>query len=298
MVKDFREFVESNFADTCVVVGAAPSLETVSNHQNSTSLWLGDAHRRTSIRTINEIYVRANSEYPCLDNQQHIEELQGRNFTYIFAETVMESTIPVTTLFEASGLYPAFVFDQRHFKGLPCTPEKPCCQVLKEHQGWSPRNITIQEHLANKFGLDHHYSTGGTVALHAFALGLLLGANKIYLTGIDLPFFQRDYVYPEETIANRRTLLQKINELNAKLRKYKPSVLAIGKQVASILGKKLNLQNSQVSVFGEDFPSLFADFQYLVDLGLQNGVKTYYCSTTSNLKSLNGIIKCPSCLGA
>lgn len=296
MVSDFRNFIRETSAESCVVVGASPSLGTVANHQNCTSFWLGDAHRRTNVQTKHQIYVRANSEYPSLENQQHIEELKGRQFSFIFAETVMESTTPVVQLFENSGLEPAYVFDQRHFGGKACVPPQSCCQVLQRETPEKLSNITLQEFLSSKFGLQHHYSSGDTVALHAYALSLLTGAKSIYLTGIDLPFYQKDYVYPQETLENKRTFPEKFKELIVKIRKYRPSIKSIIKEIVRRLGQSLKMNSSQVSVFGEDFPSLFSDFQYLVDLGLQNGVTTYYCSENSNLRKVNGIVSCPICI--
>ena len=296
MVSDFRKFVHETKAESCVVVGASPTLGTVANHQNCTSFWLGDAHRRTNVQTKHQIYVRANSEYPSLLNQQHIEELKGREFSFIFAETVMESSTPVAQLFENSGLEPAYVFDQRHFGGKACVPTQTCCLVLQRESSEKLSNITLQEFLASKFGLQHHYSSGDTVALHAFALCLLTGAKSIYLTGIDLPFYQKDYVYPQETIENRRTFPEKFKEFIVDFKRYRPSIKSIVKEISRRLGQFLNLNSSQVSVFGEDFPSLFSDFQYLVDLGLQNGVVTYYCSVNSNLRKVNGIVSCPKCI--
>lgn len=297
MVSDFRKFVELNQSDSCVVIGAAPSLGTVSNHQNSTGFWLGDAHRRTSVRTKKQIYVRANSEYPCLDNELHIQELQSRDFTFVIAETVMESDVPVYDLLEISDLKPAYVFDQRHFGGKPCQPEQNCCKVLKRKQAeFSPKNTTIQEHLATVLGVSHHYSTGDTVALHAFALGLLIGAREIFLTGIDIPFFQKDYIYPSESKEFQRNFTQKIQEIISNIKKYRPNVAAIFKRIGFIAKRKFNLNNKEISIFAEDFPSLFSDFQYLVDLGLRKGVKIYYCSVQSNLRKINGILPCPKCI--
>jgi hypothetical protein len=39
------------------------------------------------------------------------------------------------------------------------------------------------------------YSTGSTVALHGFALAVLLNANPIYISGVELPTSNRDYTY-------------------------------------------------------------------------------------------------------
>jgi len=47
---------------------------------------------------------------------------------------------------------------------------------------------TIQEFLQEISGHQEHYSTGDTVALHALALSVIMGFEKIYISGLDLDY--------------------------------------------------------------------------------------------------------------
>jgi|TARA_R110000851_G_scaffold332336_1_gene508148 hypothetical protein len=57
-----------------------------------------------------------------------------------------------------------------------------CCKMIDRTQ------LTIQEELQKQTGLDRHYSTGDTVALHAIAFAILMGCSPIYLSGVDLSY--------------------------------------------------------------------------------------------------------------
>jgi hypothetical protein len=76
------------------------------------------------------------------------------------------------------------LYEQRHFHHLPCDPRKICCDV----SGKFELGQTIQELLGQLIqNPNPAYSEGATVALHGYALAVLLRANPIYIAGVDLP---------------------------------------------------------------------------------------------------------------
>lgn len=280
-----------------VVVGSSPSMGTIANHENEIGLWLGDAHRRTNCKTEKSFYVRANSEYPDLNNPTHVQELSNKNFDYVLAETVMESETPVRFLAEQmlkDG--DIFVFDQRHFGGKPCDPIDDCCRVLVDN----PRlgePATLQELLAEQTNRPHHYSSADSVALHAFALAILMGAKRINLTGIDLPFYRKDYIYASPVGSGKRSLKTHLSELMNKFHRYRPSPKAVARRLWVSLKLRFSRNDQAVSIFAPDFPRLFSDFQYLVDIALSEGIDVRYCSQNSALRHVNGLRECDNCIG-
>lgn len=79
-------------------------------------------------------------------------------------------------------------YDQRHFKGMPCTwgslpgGRHSCCEHI------IPERLCIQEVLQQVTKSESHYSTGDTVGVHMLATAVIAGMNPIYITGIDLDY--------------------------------------------------------------------------------------------------------------
>lgn len=283
--------LESN--SNAVIIGSGPSLNLLLNHNLEVGFWLGDAHTRTEIQTKKSYYVRANSEYPDLRNQSHVETLKQRNFEFIFAQTVMESSESVAELLDKHFEKQSYVFDQRHFGRIPCQPRSSCCLVLDGNAD----KQTIQEYLADIYALPHHYSAADTVALHAFACALIAGCKKISLLGIEMPFWQNQYVYLKKSSRNamKDRSLSNSNSLKAKINILLENPLAIPTYLRAFAMKVLKSKSSTVSTFAPDFPRIFSDFQYLIDLAIANDVEVFYCSSSSNLRHLNGIKACEIC---
>ena len=95
-------------------------------------------------------------------------------------------------------------YDQRHFFRKPCNQQSDkrvyinkglsCCNNIGE--------ITIQEYVRDMFNTNSHYSTGGTVAIHALAFAMIMGCKKIYITGVELPFYEKNYRYYDHKFFN------------------------------------------------------------------------------------------------
>lgn len=292
MVMNIEEITEIHSGMSAVIVGPAPSIHTVANHEKNIGFWLGDAHQRVKVMTSPSYYVRANSIYPSLFNQSDIKSLIDNNFVCIFAETVMESDFPVREKLEQVLGNNHYVFDQRHFNRMKCSPPKSCCEVLDRY----PNEVTIQELVTKLTDFKHHYSTGDTVALHAFAASVLAGVSTISFSGVEIPFWADSYIYASQKLQNSQISIT--NKIRSSFVQFKAHPrIELGKvknKVLQVLIPKRN--SSKISLFAEGFPSLFADFQLLLDIALIRGTRVYYCSRTSNLRFLNGIEPCPLCL--
>ena len=160
---------------------------------------MGDIPERIRERRQIDYWVAANTQFPRPD--KHYDLLNKfKGTTFVFSNSVANATVSIDYQKINKNLrIPWFEFDQRHFNGLGCDQqidnhfnldlEEPlnCCQYKKE--------ITIQEYLKDTYNLDSHYSSGATVAIHAVALAIILGCKKIYLGGIELPKYEKDYTY-------------------------------------------------------------------------------------------------------
>ena len=75
------------------------------------------------------------------------------------------------------------MYDERHFNGYKCAPNKKCCSLISNREGF----FTIQELVSKIYRHDQVAKQGGTVFEYAFCLSLILGCNPIYIQGVDIP---------------------------------------------------------------------------------------------------------------
>jgi hypothetical protein len=196
------------------------------------------------------------------------------------ASSVLESARPVSEL--ATYNIPTknvYLFDQRHFAGQNCPLVEPCCG--------SKLTTTLQEILAKKVRMSHHYSEGATVLLHAIALALLLDSKKVDIFGADLPLVSKSYTYGGKPAEVGRTsfLTTVLKRLRIAI-SIKPGALfrlASERAGAALLGSKAP------SVFAHDFLDLFCDLQYLSDCGAILGCELRAFGADSNLIKIAGI---------
>jgi hypothetical protein len=293
---DLGDLKNTEGVNSLVIVGSAPSLAKVEVHGSKTGLFLGDSFLRTAHRFERNFLIRANSEFPSLLDVDHIRKVRELGAINFFAATVLESKRQLSDLLDVADVGPTYLFDQRHFAGKKCKPAAPCCEVIRQIEGIG----TLQEFVAREAGLQFHYSSGDTVALHALALTTFLGNGDVHLVGIELPFFDTDYVYPEEvgsSSASTQAVADKPSPLTRLTKVFRSQGVFLGSRAIArqFFNRRLVglVTGREVSIFAQDFPRIFSDFQYLVGILKDQNRKVYFCSSKSNLKHLNGISICP-----
>jgi len=103
-------------------------------------------------------------------------------------------------------------YDQRHFNSERCgwldVHGRPptCCNGIIEGR------LCIQEEFQKYTGSDDSYGSGDTVGVHMVALGVMLGLNPIYISGIDLDYSNGYFNNDFEGEDGSRRLGMKIEE--------------------------------------------------------------------------------------
>lgn len=264
------------------IVAPGPSLREMKSLDGfEAAIFVGDAHLRTKMRSREIFYVRANTEYPRLDVQDHMEPLISEKFHLILASSVMESEIAVE---ELSKRYQKDVeitlFDQKHFHGAACKPRRPCCKTIIEP--------TIQEFLAEKTGWSHHYSPGSTVLLHALAIGIIMNPAEITIFGAGLPLKQQDYTY----LSTDNQVLETPSKLTTFLRIRPEHIFNLIKDPRSLRFRiaGMILGNDRPSILAQDIVEIISDLQYLADIASVMSLKIFNASNKSTLTKINGIL--------
>jgi hypothetical protein len=297
IVKGLDQLVDRHPGECAVIFGAAPSLELVSDHKPGVGLYVGDSMLRTNLRAAERYYVRATYGYPSLLRKRDIRELESLKARWVLAESVMESNTPVRELLEnhqPGGEKVAYVFDQRHFNGSACIPPAKCCQVLVDEDN---RQKTIQEILVSYSGISTRYSTGSTVALHAFSLAIIQGCKEIHIAGVEIPKLEAGYTYGKLALPfwkrtsrgffdyffRTYTIISSDNFLSNVLKRLRRS-LRIGPR---------KITEPSYSVFHSHFDEIINDFVTIASAAKAVGCEVFICSHTSNLLGLEGLKKCP-----
>lgn len=172
------------------MMGSSPTVEVVSNFPfDGIRIGVGDMPVRAPEFGPYDYWVCANSYYPLPWNRKHRKDIDDSGArTLIASMSVLHSNEPDEVKFEALGeIFKSssnILYEQRHFHELPCDSRKLCCVVSAKFK----LGKTIQELLGQLIqNPNPTYSEGATVALHGYALAVLLRANPIYIAGVDLP---------------------------------------------------------------------------------------------------------------
>lgn len=267
-----------------VIIGPGPSLLNLRNGAKyDLAIFIGDSFLRSRSEFANQVLVRANTEFPSLENRTHVEMLNTFSGDIAIASSVMESETPVQEL--AKKRLPEkniYLFDQRHFNGLDCNPKSNCC----DHK----QATTIQEEISLRFGLQHHYSQGSTVFLHALSIAIMMQPKTIDIFGVDLPMKVKTYDYvPAPKLQSQG---QPRNALKLKNISFKPGLLLKSSKRRLFFAL---LPQHAPSVFAEDFMNLFQDVQMLSDMASLAGISVRASGSSSILHRFSGISEIVNC---
>lgn len=262
----FDFFVNREKGKPCLVAGNAPTIRNFPFEDFKGVYILCGSAPQTLEKAIPFYYwVNANSVFPI--PKKHKNEINAiGDSIFIFADSVAYSgeNIYDHNFLEKNLNVRWFAYDQRHFNHKKCQPLLDCCKLVDLY----PRRITLQEFIQQHFGMDSHYSSGSTVAIHSLAFAILMGCSPIYLQGIELPLYAKDYYHSNKlSIYNLREFY---NSRMAHLREW-------------INGKPV------LSPFSTDIPQILADFEYLVNLCHKIGIEIYNLSPTSTVNQIKDL---------
>lgn len=167
---------------SCVIVGSGHTMNEF-DYENFDGkiIFCGSAILRLSnIRP--DYLISCNNHFPVINIKSHLDYLNKYpDMTWIFSDTGCYHDIwdYDEELFKKLKLKYT-TFDDRHFFGKKCVPEKKCCKLL------SKTSLQIfEDHFKTNFQSKNR--KGVSIADHALIFAILMGFSKIYIQGIDLP---------------------------------------------------------------------------------------------------------------
>ena len=200
-IDSFDYFYNKEKNKKCLILGGAPSIKDIYiENFDGIIISMGDVPIRIKHRCNVDYWINANSYFPIPDKDYEILN-QFKNTILIFSNPVIETRHKIDyNIINNKLKINWFEYDQRHFNQNSCnkqsdarfdmTEKLKCC----DHIG----KTTIQEYVQNKFGILTHYGTGGTVAIHALSMAIILGCKTIYIGGVEIPIYEDDYNYYQD----------------------------------------------------------------------------------------------------
>jgi hypothetical protein len=292
-INNFDWFLNREKNNPCLILGTAPNMTNFPFKTfNGKIITFGDGMIRGEGIFNPDYYISANDLFPIPDVKFHLEIINNLPKTiFLFSDSVIYSNYYTKNneYLDDNIKSRWFMYDQRHFNKQKCIPESICCHLLKEPN----REITIQEYISKKFGVTNHYSVGSTIAIHAFALALIMGCNPIIFNGVEIPI-----TYKKKWSSNSKadSVLKKTNENfidSLPISKFQKIIKKLPESIKIVLKnihnpKKIFL-DSKKSVFLEDIASIMCDFQFLTDIASSNNIEVLVSSKTSSLNNVIGI---------
>lgn len=183
-----------------IVIGSAPSAVNF-DYRNFKGIRIGVGDMPWRAREFGpyDYWVTANNLFPLPWRRAHARAIRRAPINNLLLATAAfggQTPEGARMCHEAMtrdrALVPTILFDQRHFQGHLCEPVDGCCEIFVK----SAIGETIQEQLVRRSPCANTtYDGSHSVAFHAIALAIMLGATPIYVAGVEFPLDRKDYGY-------------------------------------------------------------------------------------------------------
>jgi len=282
-IAGYKDIVGREQGRPCIVVGSAPTMMDFDYSLfHGSVICVGDSWIRSDGRIKPDYWVAANDWFPVPDVPWQLSLINKSGAVFLFADSVTYSNYwdYDADFLDKSLCVEWFGYDQGHLRGKQIRL-KGSHPLQSSINGQRP---TIQEELAELYGLDATYSQGNTVAIHALAFAIMMGASPIYIQGVEIPEDMADYGYYPSVDAD---------ELATRV--YKTMVSRIFHVKGFLSCSKTILYGVRNRYFDRFFKSevnrdiALQDFSYLVRLAAIKNQPIYSLSKTSSLCDVSGI---------
>jgi hypothetical protein len=254
-----------------LVLGSSPTVKIVDQFTfDGIRIGVGDMPVRAKEFGPYDFWVCANSYYPLPWNKKHRKDIENSGARTLIASmaALHSNDSNVTKLESLKEFFEStfhVLYEQRHFHHMACNSRKICCQVSSEFE----LGKSIQELLGRVMLKEAPaYSEGATVALHGYALAVLLRANPIYVAGVDLPVTTKNYRSYRNSFLPHENLARKIARL----------------------GREFLDSGKILSDFGNaGMENILKDFRLIAEIANSLGITTYSLSKESSLNEIEFI---------
>ena len=269
-ISDFEFFINREKDKPCLVAGNAPTIINFPFDKFRGIYILGGSGPQLLKKIVSPNYwVTANTVFPV--PQKHIKIINAvKDCVFIFSDTAIYSNPENVYDYDflkdnIKGSW--FAFDHCHFKHKKCEPPKNCCKLVDLY----PNRITFQEFAERQFGVKNMWHGSGTAVIFSLIFAILMGCSPIYLQGVELPLYLKDYHY-----------YNKLHNL------YPLNIRQTFKVVISQI-EQLIFGKSRHSAFYYSIDQTLASLENLVNLCHKIGIEIYNLSPTSTINQVKSL---------
>lgn len=274
-MKSLEEYLSKhslNYKSPAIVMGSAPTVKMVGKLSFAgVRIGVGDMPVRAKNLGPYDYWVTANSYYPLPWISKDAKDVANSEaITLIASMVVQHSMTPqdeiLAVMEQVANSDQLLLYNQKHFQNKPCAPKGLCCAISREFVN----GPSIQELLGKLNNSDSAaYGQGSTVALHGYALAVLLKAHPIFIAGVELPVKYKDYRAYKNTFRPGE-------RIHSKLKRLLKDHLFTSRH-----------RDTDFGVAGQN--SILEDFKSIAEIASSIGIKTYSLSRTSPLNSISKI---------
>lgn len=269
-----------NFHKHGIVMGSAPSVQLARKIiGKGVLIGVGDLPWRAPDLGPFDFWVTANNIFPIPWKKEHAAIIKKINIpTLISCVSESEQGLLGMTLIQKKDILVKTLdldnvipYDSVHIGPLISEVDDPNFCLFNQilNSGKSIQDLLIDSELSK----DSTYSTGHTVAIHGFALAVLLNANPIYLCGIEIPKTMHAYRY----INN----FKRLTYSNESISQYSKRML---KNYIHPIGGNFDTDFANLT-----HQKIMTDFSIVANLAKLKGINVINLSTTSSLVDIEGI---------
>lgn len=263
-ISGFDYFVDLEKGRPCLVAGNGPSLKDFPFERfDGVYIVVGSGPTILKDKIQSYYWMNANHLYPTPED--HLKEInQNKDSVFLFADSVRYAFGEKYNhdFLKKNIRVPWMAFDERHFKGKKCDPQRSCCRMVDAHPG----RMTFQEFFEQHFDVQDVNRAIGTSVLHSLMLAILMGCDPIYIQGVELPIHSKDYTY-FKTLCNWQSIRMTLRSVKNRIRKY-----VTGRDVPSD--------------FAETIEETLANFKKLAQVAQRHGMTVFNLSETSTLNRI------------
>ena len=307
-IKNLSYFVNKEKGKSCVLVGGSNSAKDFDfKNFKGITICFGDAIIRFAKKIKPNYWIASNEFFPIPDINSHLKLINSSKATLLISNTNAYGGIRNLNIKNLSKKLKVnwFAWDHIHINKKPCYKRRKCCSFISKPETSITDAFCSYFHKKNFFKIPT-----GTIAIEALAFAVLLGCNKIYISGVDLPEYRNDHysgIFSKNTTKVNKIIrrylydgiydYKKIQLKEKKIFNYLKFYFY--KKIGRFYQTLVDFKNSELkfknfrlsSSFYQDRKNIMFNLNKIAKLTKSRNIKIYNVSKYSKLNEIKNIIK-------
>ena len=189
-IKNFSEL--NQFRSTeCLIVGPAPTMLDFNYKKFKGKIFtIGDAAIRGRKHFKADYWIACNGLFPVPGLKIHTKVLNSFKKVIFIYSKIPIKILGFKNFFKENLKIKFFEYDHIHAPFTQCKKKKICCDYINYNS-----DNTINGNLKKLFDYEVKSLLGGSVFVQALAIAMILGFQRIFVTGVELPDKIKSYNY-------------------------------------------------------------------------------------------------------